>query len=71
MRAMLLDSSAPIESSPLHLRERPEPTPRDNEVRVRIEACGVCRTDLHVIEAELPPKGRPLRWPTRTSRCSD
>lgn len=40
--------------SPLILRELPDPLPGPREVRVHIEACGVCRTDLHVIDGELP-----------------
>jgi alcohol dehydrogenase, propanol-preferring len=40
--------------SRLQLRERDDPLPRDGEIRVRVSACGVCRTDLHVVDAELP-----------------
>lgn len=40
--------------SPLVLRELPDPLPGPQEVRVHIEACGVCRTDLHVVDGELP-----------------
>lgn len=40
--------------SPLRLQERDDPFPGDGEIRVKISACGVCRTDLHVIDAELP-----------------
>ncbi len=39
---------------PLRYRELPDPAPRPDEVRLRIEACGVCRTDLHVVDRELP-----------------
>jgi propanol-preferring alcohol dehydrogenase len=39
---------------PLVLRDRPEPVPGPGEVRARVEACGVCRTDLHVLDGELP-----------------
>lgn len=49
MYAMVLERAG----SPLVLRERPTPAPQDGEVRVRIDACGVCRTDLHVIDGEL------------------
>jgi len=56
MRAMQLETPGPIESSPLRERELPEPQPGPSEIRVRVQACGICRTDLHVIEAELPPK---------------
>jgi propanol-preferring alcohol dehydrogenase len=38
----------------LQLQERDDPLPDHNEIRVRVSACGVCRTDLHVVDAELP-----------------
>src|ERR1700682_6544504 len=38
----------------LRLQERDDPLPRAEEIRVRVSACGVCRTDLHVVDAELP-----------------
>ncbi len=56
MKAMLLSRPAPIETSPLQLRDLPVPEPDTDEVRVRVEACGICRTDLHVVEGELPPQ---------------
>ena len=60
MRAMVLEHSAPIESSPLVLRDAEPPIPGPREVRIRVTACALCRTDLHVIEADLPPIARPL-----------
>jgi propanol-preferring alcohol dehydrogenase len=60
MRACVLDSPAPIETSPLHLREVPKPLPAAGQVLVRVQACGVCRTDLHVVEGELPPLKSPV-----------
>ena len=56
MNAMLLTTPAPIESSPLALRDVPTPTPGPGEIRLRVRACGICRTDLHVVEGELPPQ---------------
>jgi alcohol dehydrogenase, propanol-preferring len=50
MRAMVL--SAP--RAPLQMQERADPIPGDGQIRVRVSACGVCRTDLHVVDAELP-----------------
>jgi len=50
MRAMVL--SAP--GSSLQMQERADPNPGDGEIRVKVSACGVCRTDLHVVDAELP-----------------
>ncbi|MBR0848520.1 zinc-dependent alcohol dehydrogenase family protein [Bradyrhizobium diazoefficiens] len=40
--------------APLALQQRPDPTPGPGEVRVKVSACGVCRTDLHVVDGELP-----------------
>lgn len=60
MRAMLLEESGPIESKPLKLREVPTPEPGEGEVRLAVRACAICRTDLHVIEEELPPAKRPV-----------
>lgn len=51
---MVLPHSAAITTSPLVFREVAAPEAGPNQVRVRIRACGVCRTDLHVIEGELP-----------------
>jgi len=42
--------------TPLVLEERPEPTPGPFMVRLRVCACGVCRTDLHVVDGDLPPR---------------
>src|SRR5713226_6655546 len=50
MRAMVV--SAP--RAPLQMQERADPSPGDGEIRVKVSACGVCRTDLHVVDAELP-----------------
>ncbi len=60
MRAMVLERNAAIESAPLQLREMPVPLPQAGEVRIRVRCCGICRTDLHVIEAELPPRKLPI-----------
>jgi len=54
MQAMVLETPASIDTSPLKLRELPMPEPLADEVRVRVLTCGLCRTDLHVIEGELP-----------------
>jgi len=45
---------------PLQLRELPVPQPGPGEVRVRVLACGVCRTDLHVVDGELPEAPLPI-----------
>jgi propanol-preferring alcohol dehydrogenase len=60
MKAWLLDSPANIESNPLQLRDVPNPVPAGEEVLIRVADCGVCRTDLHVVEGELPPRKSPV-----------
>jgi propanol-preferring alcohol dehydrogenase len=57
---MLLRAPQPIEHSPLELAEVPKPSPAPGEVLVKVHACGVCRTDLHVTEGELPPRKSPI-----------
>lgn len=54
MRAWQVLSPGPIDGSPLSLVEMPDPEPGPNEIRVRVLACGVCRTDLHIAEGDLP-----------------
>lgn len=56
MRAMAVHTPAAVETNPLSLVEIEKPTPREGEILVRVRACGVCRTDLHVAEGELAPK---------------
>jgi propanol-preferring alcohol dehydrogenase len=53
MKAWVLDQPAPVESRPLALTDVPVPQPADDEVLVKVHACGICRTDLHVVEGEL------------------
>ena len=60
MRAMVLDNPKPAEQAPLTLRELPEPAPDPGEVRVRVRACGLCHTDLHTVEGDLPLPKLPL-----------
>ena len=60
MKACLLKSPAPIETNPLIYTDAPVQNPADGEVLVRISYCGVCRTDLHVIEGELTPQKSPV-----------
>ena len=56
MQAMVLERLG----EPLTLVERPDPEPGEGEVRVRVAACGVCRTDLHVVDGELPDPKLPI-----------
>lgn len=53
---MSLEGPAPIETDPLRLVDKPRPVAAAGEILVRIAACGVCRTDLHISEGDLPPK---------------
>ena len=56
MRAAVLESPRPIDQSPLIIADVPVPDPGAGQVLLRVRACGVCRTDLHIVEGELPPK---------------
>ncbi|MCR4412692.1 MAG: zinc-dependent alcohol dehydrogenase family protein [Thermoguttaceae bacterium] len=60
MKAMLLRQIAPIDSSPLAFAEVPSPEPGPGEVRIAVSCCAICRTDLHVIEGDLPQPNLPL-----------
>lgn len=62
MRAWAVSSPGPIGTEPLRYEERPDPTPAAGQLRVRISVCGVCRTDLHLAEGDLPPH-RPATVP--------
>ena len=56
VRAMAVDTPAAVETNPLSLIAIEKPEPQAGEILVRVHACGVCRTDLHVVEGELAPK---------------
>ena len=60
MRAMVLQRPAPIAEAPLKLLDIDPPEPADDEVLVKVRCCAICRTDLHVIEGELPAQRLPL-----------
>jgi alcohol dehydrogenase, propanol-preferring len=60
LKACVLRLPAAVETNPLEFRDVPAPLPQQGEVLVRVRACGVCRTDLHVIEGELPPRKSPV-----------
>jgi alcohol dehydrogenase, propanol-preferring len=55
VKAAILKSPARISSNPLGIEQIPRPEPGSGEVLLRVRACGVCRTDLHVVEGDLPP----------------
>jgi propanol-preferring alcohol dehydrogenase len=56
MRAWAVVRPGPLSTHPLRPVERQRPTPGDGEVLVRVRVCGVCRTDLHLAEGDLPPR---------------
>src|SRR5438270_9432891 len=54
MKAAVLTSPQEISKQPLRIEEVPKPKPEPSQVLLRVRACGVCRTDLHIVEGELP-----------------
>ncbi|MEE9502690.1 MAG: zinc-dependent alcohol dehydrogenase family protein [Candidatus Aminicenantaceae bacterium] len=60
MKAMLLNKFALIDQSPLELTDVPMPEPGAEDILIRINVCGVCHTDLHTIEGELPDVKLPI-----------
>ncbi len=60
MKAMLLNEFAPIDQNPLVLSDVPKPKPETEDILIRINVCGVCHTDLHTIEGELPDVKLPI-----------
>jgi propanol-preferring alcohol dehydrogenase len=56
MRAAVLRHTRPIAERPLEIIDIAQPEAKPGEVLLRVRACGVCRTDLHVVEGELPPR---------------
>lgn len=60
MKAMVLKTFGPIDQSPLRLQDVANPTPGPDELLVRVDVCGVCRTDLHIVEGELPETKLPI-----------
>jgi propanol-preferring alcohol dehydrogenase len=55
VRAWMVETPGPISTGPLKAVEREIPVPGPGEVRVKVSACGVCRTDLHLAEGDLTP----------------
>jgi len=60
MKAMLLKSPKPVDEHPLALEEVADPKPGPHEILLRVDVCGVCRTDLHQVEGELPMSRSPV-----------
>lgn len=59
MKGLAFKSPRPIEEAPLEVVDVPDPRPGPGQVLIRVSACGLCHTDLHIIEGELPPQGLP------------
>ncbi len=60
MKAMILEKPASAENSPLRYTETDDPIPSEDEITIKIDVCGVCHTDLHIIEGELTAPHYPL-----------
>ena len=60
MKACILDSTADVSTKPLRYDDIERPQPGPGEILVKVECCGICRTDLHVVEGELPVRRSPL-----------
>lgn len=60
MKACILYESSPIAEGPLRFEEAETPVPDADEIRIKVTACGICRTDLHIVEGELPQLRSPL-----------
>jgi propanol-preferring alcohol dehydrogenase len=60
MKAMVLERGGDVSASPLVLKDMRIPEPAADEVRVKVTVCGVCRTDLHIVEEDLPAITRPI-----------
>ncbi len=60
MKAMLLEKTGPVSVSSLAGKDRPAPAPGQGEISVKINACAICRTDLHIVEGDLDLPGLPV-----------
>jgi propanol-preferring alcohol dehydrogenase len=60
MKAAILDTPQNIAKRPLRIGEVAKPAVEPGHVLLKVRACGVCRTDLHIVEGELPPRLRPV-----------
>lgn len=60
MKACVLEKNSAVENFPLELRQVSIPIPKAKEVLIKVSACGICRTDLHVVEGELAPRRSPV-----------
>lgn len=56
----MLEKQQYLEENPLRLKNVPTPKPKDDEIRIKVNVCGACRTDLHIVEGELPAHKMPV-----------
>src|SRR5215217_1368584 len=63
VRAMILERPG----EPLRAADVAVPEPEEGQVQLRVHACAVCRTDLHIVDGELPDPRLPRFWATRSS----
>ena len=56
----MLENDADVATNPLTMQDLAAPHPGPGDVRIKVAVCGVCRTDLHIVEGELPPASRPI-----------
>ncbi|MDZ7681216.1 MAG: alcohol dehydrogenase catalytic domain-containing protein [Fodinibius sp.] len=61
MKAMVLHTVG----KPLELKEQPVPEPDNTQLLLKVHSCGICRTDLHIIDGELENPNLPLIWDTK------
>ncbi len=60
MKAMILNAFSPIDQNPLELVDIPVPEPGPKDILLQVKVCGVCHTDLHTVEGELPQAKLPI-----------
>jgi len=60
MKAQVLHTPGPVSDAPLRFEDRPLPEPGTGQIRIRISVCGVCHTDLHIVEGELAAQKYPI-----------
>lgn len=60
MRSLQLSAPGPVSATSLNLAELPLPVLKPGSLLLRVRACGVCHTDLHIVEGDLPPKKLPI-----------
>jgi propanol-preferring alcohol dehydrogenase len=60
MKAMILKQPKSVDKNPLEWVDVPKPTPKEDEILIHVNVCGVCHTDLHTVEGELDLKKKPI-----------